>query len=134
MLSFWALLFKSSAMTPDTSKIILVVEDQDDARAALSGLLEAKGYTVACAENGLAALNELKTRKPRLILLDLAMPVMDGYTFMDHARQCHLLEDVIVIVTSAHQPTSMPGAAAVVGKPIRPERLMLLIRQFLDVN
>ena len=74
-------------MIPDIDKTILVVEDQEDARAALSGFLEAKGYIVACAENGLAALDEIKTRKPRLILLDLAMPVMDGYTFMNQARQ-----------------------------------------------
>src|ERR1700741_2927424 len=76
-------------MIPDIDKTILVVEDQEDARAALSGFLEAKGYIVACAENGLAALDEIKTRKPRLILLDLAMPVMDGYTFMNQARQRH---------------------------------------------
>lgn len=121
-------------MAPDTDKIILVVEDQNDARAALSGFLEAKGYTVDCAENGLAALAQIKTRKPKLILLDLAMPVMDGYTFLSQARQRHLLEDVAVIVTSAHQSGSTPGAAAVVSKPIRPERLMPLIHRFVDAN
>jgi CheY-like chemotaxis protein len=121
-------------MTSFTDKTILVVEDQEDARAALSGFLEAKGYAVACAENGLAALTKLQTRKPRLILLDLAMPVMDGYAFMALARRRHLLEGVTVIVTSAHQARSMPGAAAVVNKPILPERLMPLIHRYVDAN
>jgi CheY-like chemotaxis protein len=121
-------------MTSDTDKTILVVEDQDDARAALSGFLQAKGYTMACVENGLAALDELKTRKPKLILPDLAMPVMDGYTFLDQAGQRRLLEDVTVIVTTGHQSRSTPGVAAVVAKPIRPEKLMPLIHRFVDAN
>jgi CheY-like chemotaxis protein len=122
------------AMEPVADKTILVVEDQDDARDALSGFLEAKGYGVSCAQNGLVALHELQAKKPKLILLDLAMPVMDGYTFLEHAQRRHLLEDVTVIVTSAHQPQPAPGAAAVVGKPIRPEKLMPLIHRYVDSN
>ncbi|HKD65922.1 MAG TPA: response regulator [Candidatus Binataceae bacterium] len=109
---------------------ILIVEDEADSREALSEFLEAKGYAVACAPNGRAALDKIRSNKPRLILLDLMMPVMDGYAFLDLARRLHLLDGVAVVVTSAQEIKSTPGAAAVVDKPIRPERLMSLVRRF----
>jgi CheY-like chemotaxis protein len=121
-------------MTADTEKSILIVEDEPDGREALSEILAAKGYDVACAENGRAALDEIAAKKPRLILLDLAMPVMDGYTFLKLAGRRKLLENVAVIVTTADQSTRTPEAAAVVNKPIRLERLLLLIRRFMGAS
>jgi CheY-like chemotaxis protein len=118
-------------MTPNTENTILVVEDQDDAREALTEFLEVNGYAVVGAANGLAALDEIKTKKPKLILLDLMMPVMDGYTFLDLASQRHLLEDVAVVVTTADQSGKTPDVAAFVDKPIRPEMLMPVIRRFM---
>jgi CheY-like chemotaxis protein len=119
-------------MTPETDNAILIVEDEAASREALSEFLASKGYDVACASNGLAALYEVTNKKPKLILLDLMMPVMDGYAFLELARKLHLLEGVAVIVTTAQQSANMPGAAATVDKPIRPERLMPLVRRFVD--
>ena len=117
------------AMTPGTDRTILIVEDDADAREALSEFLSAKGYAVAAVTNGLAALDEIEAHKPKLILLDLAMPVMDGYRFLDLARQRHLLDDVAVVVTTAHQLPNTSGVTAVLAKPIKPERLMPLVQR-----
>src|SRR5689334_20298012 len=119
-------------MSAEVNTSILIVEDEADAREALSEFLEAKGYSVACASNGLAALDRIKVTKPKLILLDLAMPQMDGYTFLDQASKRRLIEDVPVVVTSAFQARVAPGAAAFIRKPIRPESLMPLIERFVE--
>jgi CheY-like chemotaxis protein len=119
-------------MNPDANKSILIVEDEIEAREALAEFLEAKGYTVASAENGLAALDQIKAKKPKLILLDLMMPLMDGYTFLDQAIKRHLIEDVPVVITTSHQTQKAPGATAIVRKPIRPERLMPLIHRLVE--
>jgi CheY-like chemotaxis protein len=126
----WLVLLRL-AMATDNEKSILIVEDEPDGREALSELLQAKGYDVVCAENGKAALDEIATKKPKLILLDLTMPVMDGNAFLDVARRRHLLENVAVIVTTAEPSPSTAGAAAVVKKPIRLERLLSLIGRFI---
>ena len=66
-------------MAPQTEKSkILVVEDDDDLRALLEALLGRHGFHVETADSGLNALAALSTFKPHLILLDLAMPDMDG--------------------------------------------------------
>jgi CheY-like chemotaxis protein len=118
-------------MKADAEKSILVVEDEAEAREALAEFLEAKGYTVDCVENGLEALEEIKNKKPRLILLDLMMPLMDGYAFLDQASKSHLIEDIPVVVTSAYQSRHAPGAAAVVRKPIKPESLLPVIERLV---
>jgi CheY-like chemotaxis protein len=76
-------------MIDPAAETILVVDDDSDAREALGELLKQRGYSVVCAENGLAALDEIRTRRvpPALILLDLSMPVMDGRTFLRRARE-----------------------------------------------
>jgi CheY-like chemotaxis protein len=122
----------ATPMNPDVNKSILIVDDEAEAREALSEFLEAKGYVVECAGNGLEALDEIQSKKPKLILLDLMMPAMDGYTFLDQAMKRHLIEDVPVVITTSYQSRKTPGAAAVVRKPIRPESLMPLIRRFIE--
>ena len=115
-----------------TEKTILIVEDEAEARQALSEYLEAKGYEVTCATDGLDGLNQVKKNHPKLVLLDLSMPILDGYAFLELAREDHLLEDTAVVVTTAYQTRRAPGASAVVQKPIRPEKLMPLIHRFVD--
>jgi CheY-like chemotaxis protein len=113
---------------------ILIVDDDRDARDALSEFLHASGYLVSCAENGKAALDEIQSQKnlPSLILLDLAMPVMDGDTFIDYARHDRRLKDIPIVVTSGCPPENRPGAVPIIAKPIRPERLLPLVRRFVQ--
>ena len=66
---------------------ILVVEDDSGLRELLSESLSAEGYDVVTAPNGLAALEQLEQQRPQAILLDMRMPVMDGWRFAEVYRQ-----------------------------------------------
>ena len=119
-------------MTVAERNTILIVDDTADEREALGEFLKANGYMVASADNGKAALNKIEQLQPRLILLDLMMPVMDGFTFLGLAQRNALLKNVPIIVTTGHPSQSPPGATAVLSKPIKPERLLPLLRRFMS--
>lgn len=112
---------------------IFIVDDDASTCEALSELLKLCGYSVACAENGLVALNKLQTwpAPPALILLDLLMPVMDGHTFVHRAREDHRLKDVPVVVTTADPCAHPSGVDAILRKPVKFEILMSTVRQFM---
>src|SRR5690349_1848715 len=81
---------------------VLVVEDSTDARQMLASLLEVEGFAVRTAANGREALDQLRAGPPPcLILLDLMMPVMDGYQFRAEQRQDPGLSPIPVVVVSA---------------------------------
>jgi CheY-like chemotaxis protein len=126
--------YRADALVTE-QKPILIVEDEADAREALRELLQTYGFPV-CAENGQVALDEITSRQvtPSLILLDLMMPVMAGEDFIRRARQIEQVKDIPVILTTAHPPEYSPDLAAIFIKPIRPERLLALLRQLLDNN
>jgi len=65
---------------------VLVVDDDADTRERLQALLRREGWSVATAENGAVALEEVARETPCLILLDLMMPEMDGFTFLRELR------------------------------------------------
>lgn len=82
---------------------VLVVEDHADVREMLTVLLEAEGFSVRTAANGLEALQQLTEARPSLILLDLMMPVMSGDQFRERQLADPALCDVPVIcMTAAH--------------------------------
>jgi CheY-like chemotaxis protein len=91
--------------------LIMVVEDHEYARQALATLLSTMGYKVIEAENGRDALTTLaKGPRPDLILLDLKMPVMDGWEFMRRQRRDWKLATIPTIVVSgvpSHDPRCM---------------------------
>src|SRR5438105_3128734 len=80
---------------------ILVVEDDPMIREVLAGLLVDEGYEVDEAAHGLEGLERLRACRPDLIVLDLMMPVMDGWNFRDRQRQLADCADVPVVVLSA---------------------------------
>src|ERR1043166_6147962 len=82
------------------SEPILVVEDDPDVREALVLLLEREGYAVTSVNNGQEALEQLRATPSALILLDLMLPVMDGFEFRVHQLQDPALARVPVIVLS----------------------------------
>src|SRR3982074_3818832 len=89
-----------SARSPN--KNILVVEDDPDIRAALTQILSDDGYAVATAANGQEAIDHLRrTSPPALILLDLMMPVMDGWQFRSHQKQDPALKSIPVVIVTA---------------------------------
>lgn len=83
----------------------LVVEDDEDIRDLLSTLLTVLGFEVREATNGQLALDQLRDGlRPDLIVLDLMMPVMNGWTFRAEQRRIDGMHDVPVIVLSARRP------------------------------
>jgi CheY-like chemotaxis protein len=83
--------------------VVLVIEDDEDTRCVLVDLLEEAGYTAIAAANGREALRVLRGGlRPTAILLDLMMPVMDGWDFRaDQLRDPLISEIPVVLVTSA---------------------------------
>ncbi|MEO7364272.1 MAG: response regulator [Candidatus Saccharimonadales bacterium] len=77
---------------------ILIVEDDKDLNNAYSIILENEGYTVESAYDGKEALDKLKTFDPKLILLDLLMPIMGGLEFLQHYDLVNSHNDVKVLI------------------------------------
>lgn len=85
---------------PDGMATILVVDDDPAARKPMARLLQMEGHEVFCAENAVAAMAAAIGHKPDLILLDVAIPPMDGLTFLFLLRERPFGKDVPVIVIS----------------------------------
>lgn len=111
---------------------ILVVDDEADIRTLLAEVLEGEGYSVATAANGMEALQSLRSSSPPcVILLDLMMPVMDGYGFCAERERDPDLAALPVIVITAGSDVRRTDlhARAILGKPLQLPRLMDEIRQ-----
>lgn len=116
---------------------VLVVEDDPDTRDAMALILELEGCEVAKAANGREALDRLRQgRRPGLIVLDLMMPVMDGWQFRREQVQDPRLASVPVLIVSAHVDpagaSAALGAAGVLQKPVDLGRLQQAVRQVWD--
>lgn len=109
---------------------ILVVEDDMGALDALTDLLEASGYSVQRAQNGHEALVQAKGQPPGMILLDLSMPVMDGWEFMRRQRLEPAIAGIPVVVITALVSAVPAGAKALVTKPVDVNRLMSLVQKY----
>jgi CheY-like chemotaxis protein len=109
-----------------SKKTILVVDDDDDVRDAVSELLENHGYAVVPASNGKEALHELKMQevRPAMILLDLMMPIMDGQEFCAEQQADPDLRNIPVVVFSAFDPGSAQKDLPRVEKPVQAEQLL----------
>jgi CheY-like chemotaxis protein len=111
--------------------LVLVVDDEADIRATVSAMLEIEGYAVAEAANGADALNAVEQREPDLILLDMRMPVLDGWGFASEMRRRgHRVP--IVVMTAARDAARWAGeiaAAAFVAKPFGFDDLMRAVEQ-----
>src|SRR5262245_27439609 len=109
------------AMT-DSSPLVMVVDDDEDIRETLAELLQDEGYRVMAVANGREALERLRENhdKPRVILLDLMMPVMDGWQFHREQQVDPTLASIpVVVITAAgaQQASSIP-VDQVLAKPL----------------
>lgn len=111
---------------------ILVVDDSATNLLLLQTFLEGQGYQVETATDGLAALATMQLDPPDLVLLDLTLPLMDGYAVIQHMRQEAQLAAVPVILVTAQDEEDVRSrvsqANGVVGKPIRFPKLLAVIR------
>ena len=112
---------------------ILIVEDDEDLQAALSEALEDEGYRVRAAPNGLEALAKLlrDPDRPNLIVLDLMMPLMNGWQFLDERTRYPSLSKIPVLVLTASTDARPNQAAAVLRKPVQPLEFFETVRRTL---
>src|SRR4030088_3511459 len=82
---------------------VLVVDDDPAIRGLVADALRDEGYTVDLAAHGREALDAMRARRPATIILDLMMPVMDGFSFMEECHKEQLCQDVPIVVISAAQ-------------------------------
>jgi CheY-like chemotaxis protein len=110
---------------------ILVVEDDADTRASLSDLFIERGYSVVAVENGLEAHEYLSgRRRPDAMVLDLWMPVMDGWTLAAEVMVGHLPSIPMVVVTASSAGFAYPVPSRyVLRKPVNPDRLLRLVEE-----
>ena len=122
---------------------ILVVEDNLDEAKLLKMDLEGEGYEVVCAFNGKEALERLEAEKPDLIVLDVMMPEMDGFTFCSRLRASPGNKDIpVVLLTGVAEhihETRYPldgvlraEAEEYLEKPVKPEDLLKTITNLLE--
>ena len=120
---------------------VLVIEDDGDARHIYSEYLRSKRFTVFTAGDGRVGLNKIAELRPDVIVLDLAMPRVDGWTVLQHVRESSITADIPIVVisavTDARDAAFTAGCDAYLAKPCPPETLFLQIRALtrcLDID
>jgi CheY-like chemotaxis protein len=114
-------------------KRILIIEDDKDIRNSISEILAEEGFEPACAANGQEALDKLKQGlRPHLILLDLMMPVKDGFQFTEDVSKDQRFRDIPVVIMSADGNVSVKqartGAKAYLKKPVDIDVLLQTVK------
>jgi two-component system, cell cycle response regulator DivK len=119
------------------SKRILVVEDHEDNREILRDLLTSADYEMIEAENGEEALAAVARQRPDLILMDIQLPILDGYEATRRLKADPTLKDVPIIAVTSYALSGDEGKARAAGcdgfvpKPYSPRQLLAKIREYL---
>ncbi len=116
---------------PHEYKRILVVDDEENARVALSKILTHDGYDVSSAGNGLEALNFLRNNAVELIITDLNMPEMNGLAFLRELKRSYPSSKVIMITAYGEVESYLEaitlGAFEYINKPVKYDDLKKVI-------
>ena len=110
---------------------VLVVDDDPTIRSSISDILDLEGYPVATASNGAEALALVEQAVPSLVLLDMRMPIMDGWRFAGALSQ-RRIDVPIVVVTAAQDAEDWArevGAEAFLAKPFELTELLEVVRR-----
>ena len=116
---------------------ILVVEDQEDNRQILRDLLASVGHDMVEAHDGQAALAAVAEQKPDLILMDIQLPLMDGYEATRRIKAMPEYKSIPIIVVTSYALSGDEGKARAAGcdayvtKPYSPRALLAKIREYL---
>ena len=119
------------------TKRILVVEDQEDLRGILRVLFMKSGYTVIEAADGATGVASAKSDRPDIILMDIQMPVMDGYEATRRIKADPSLTQIPVVAVSSfamkgdEEKARAAGCDHYVTKPYSPIQLLRMIRGYL---
>jgi two-component system, cell cycle response regulator DivK len=119
------------------TKCILVVEDQADSRQIIRDMLAPTDYEIIEAENGEQALAAIAKQRPDLILMDIQLPIMDGYTATRRIKADPALQSIPIIAVTSYaldgeaKIAKAAGCDDCVPKPYSPRELLAKIRQYL---
>jgi len=118
-------------------KSILVVDDEENARIALSKILSREGYSVSSASNGFEALNYLRGKDVDLVITDINMPEMNGMEFLRELGRFHPATNVIMITAYGEVESYIEamdlGVFEYINKPVKIDELKKIITKvFLD--
>jgi two-component system, cell cycle response regulator DivK len=118
-------------------KCILVVEDQEDNRQILRDLLTNGGYDMIEAENGQDAITAAETNRPDLILMDIQLPLLDGYEATRRIKANPALKSIPIIVVTSYalsgdeEKARNAGCDDYVAKPYSPRALLAKIKSYV---
>ena len=121
-----ATLLPTTTPTNGINPLVLIVEDDDSTATLINAYLEGAGYSTARVRNGVEGLEQARALRPHVITLDVMMPEMDGWQFLQEAAQDDVLRAIPVVVLSMASDLKFGwslGAAAVLSKPVRREEL-----------
>ena len=116
---------------------VLIVDDEAFNVDYLEQALEDSNYQIITASNGQEALDKIHSEQPDLVLLDLAMPVLDGFAVLAQVKADQVLRDIPVIIISAeHDSKSVvkgikQGAEDYLTKPVNADLLVKKVKEFL---
>ena len=117
---------------------ILVVEDDEAIRGLVSDVLRDDGYDVSEAANGAEALAYVGDHRPDLIVLDLMMPIMDGWQFVEECHRAAICDHVPIVVTSASHDLPRTadrlrsmGVRTCLAKPFDVDGLLALVERYV---
>jgi len=116
---------------------IMVVDDDEMSRQLMEAMLTPRGYDVITAENGEAGIALAVREKPALILLDVMMPVVDGYTALSMIKNDPAIKDIPVIMVTAlgfelnKKLADRLGAVGYITKPVGLAELLKQVVRFL---
>ena len=119
------------------SKRILIIEDQEDNRAILRDLLTSAGYQFVEAINGVEGVAAAERERPDLILIDIQLPLLDGYEATRQIRAIEGLQTTPIIAVTSYAlggdeaKALAAGCNAYITKPFSPRRLLATVREFL---
>ena len=128
-------------MTPparnDTAPLVLIVDDYQDAREMYAEYLEFSGFRVAEARNGAEAVEKAFALRPSVILMDLSLPVMDGWEATRRLKADARTRAIPVVALTGHaldghsREAQDAGCDAYVTKPCLPDALVIEVRRVL---
>lgn len=113
-----------------SARRVLVVDDDDELADAVRQVLRDAGYSVATVRHGAAALELVRHIAPDLILLDLSMPIMDGWSFVaQYRRTAHESARIVLLTANAHaaEIARTLGADGYITKPFDVEDLVGIV-------
>lgn len=116
---------------------VLLIEDNEQNRYLFSFILEKNGYRVIVARDGLEGINKAKEEKPDLILVDIGLPVMDGYEVTRRLRDLTEFKDVPIIALTAYamegdrEKVLQAGCDGYIPKPIIPDKFIKVVNSYL---